>query len=165
MFLREIKMFEFREIRPEDNAALAKIIRDNLKANGLDIPGTAYFDSNLDTLSSYYLNNPNRFYCVLTADGQVVGGVGVDSFDPTEACGELQKLYLTDKCKGQGLGRKLVEFIQEKAQELGYKKLYLETHSNLDVAIQLYKKMGFIEIDKPANVIHSTMDRFFLKEL
>lgn len=37
-------MYRFREITEKDNPIIAKIIRDNLKAVGLDIPGTAYFD-------------------------------------------------------------------------------------------------------------------------
>ena len=40
-------MHRFREITDKDNVTIAKIIRDNLKAVGLDIPGTAYFDAGL----------------------------------------------------------------------------------------------------------------------
>ena len=53
-------MILFREITPSDNKPLAKIIRDNLKTNHLDIPGTVYFDSNLDHLSDYYLTQSNK---------------------------------------------------------------------------------------------------------
>ena len=45
----------YREICKADDAALADIIRSNLKANKLDVPGTAYFDDNLDHLSDFYL--------------------------------------------------------------------------------------------------------------
>ena len=46
-----------------------------------------------------------------------------------------------------------------------YKRIYLETHDNLSIAIHLYKKCGYIEIEKPKEVVHSTMTRFFLKDL
>ena len=50
----------YRLIRTEDDPILADIIRDNLKAHSLDIPGTVYFDNNLNHLSDFYLESPNR---------------------------------------------------------------------------------------------------------
>ena len=55
---------EFRPIGPEQDAAMANIVREALKAHGLDIPGTAYFDASLDHLSAYY-DRPGRGYSVL----------------------------------------------------------------------------------------------------
>ena len=51
------------------------------------------------------------------------------------------------------------------AKEAGYQQLYLETHSNLKVAMKLYEKLGFREIEKPETVVHGTMDHFYLKKL
>ena len=31
--------------------------------------------------------------------------------------------------------------------------------------MKLYEKMGFRQIEKPAAVVHGTMDHFYLKEL
>ena len=44
-------------------------------------------------------------------------------------------------------------------------KIYLETHTNLPTAIHMYEKSGYREIDKPEGVIHSTMNKFFIKDL
>ena len=85
----------YREITPADDAALARIIRTNLKAHRLDIPGTAYFDSHLDHLSEYYLADPaKRYYLIATEGDEVVGGVGLAELSFFEDCAELQKLYL-----------------------------------------------------------------------
>ena len=43
--------------------------------------------------------------------------------------------------------------------------MYLETHSNLDMAMHMYEKYGFHLIGRPETVVHSTMDRFYMKEL
>ena len=43
--------------------------------------------------------------------------------------------------------------------------MYLETHDNLAAAIHVYEKCGYKEIEKPAGVVHATMNRFFIKEL
>ena len=157
----------YRQITKADDEVLAKIIRANLKAHSLDIPGTVYFDKNLDHLSDYYLDNgEKRFYYILTDESEnIIGGVGLAEFSAFDSCAELQKLYLIDSAKGQGLGYKLIELIEEKARALAYKRIYLETHDNLSVAIHLYKKCGYIEIEKPKEIVHSTMTRFFLKDL
>ena len=148
----------------EYDAALAALIRRNLEAAHLDIPGTAYYDNMLDHLSAYY-DAPGRAYYVLIDEGTAVGGVGLAKFDGLINCCELQKLYLDDSVKGRGLGYKLLDFIEERADEIGYERMYLETHTNLEAAIHLYEKAGFTEIEKPQSVVHTTMDRFFIKEL
>ncbi|MBO4679759.1 MAG: GNAT family N-acetyltransferase [Lachnospiraceae bacterium] len=159
-------MMVFREIRKEDDAALAGIIRSNLKAHKLDIPGTAFFDSHLDHLSDFYLSDGGkRYYCIAEEGGEIVGGIGLAELDFFEDCAELQKLYLTDDVKGRGIGYTLIGMIEDKARELGYRQMYLETHSNLEAAIHIYEKCGYREIEKPDAVVHATMDRFFLKKL
>ena len=156
----------YREICKADDAALADIIRSNLKANKLDIPGTAYFDDNLDHLSDFYLaNEDERFYYIALEDENVVGGIGLARLDFISECAELQKLYLADSAKGSGSGYTLIKMIEDKARELSYKRIYLETHSNLEAAIHVYEKSGYREIEKPEAVVHSSMDRFFIKEL
>lgn len=157
---------EYREINKADDIALADIVRRNLKAHGLDIPGTVYFDDNLDHLSDFYLGDKaRRYYFIAVEDDEVVGGVGLAEFEYFEDCAELQKLYLTDRVKGRGIGYQLIRMVEEKARELGYRKMYLETHTNLQAAIHIYKKCGYKEIEKPAGVVHATMNRFFIKEL
>ncbi len=155
------------ELKPEYDLALAELIRDNLKKHALDIPGTVYFDDNLNHLSDFYLSDSERrfYYILLDDNDELIGGIGLAKFDFFEDCSELQKLYLADRVKGEGLSYKLISLIEEKAKELGYKHMYLETHDNLAVAIHVYEKAGYIEIKKPAGVVHATMNRFFMKEL
>lgn len=157
---------EYREITGADDAALAAIIRTNLKTHQLDLPGTVYFDKNLDHLSDFYLaDSAKRFYYIVTEQDEVVGGIGLAEIDLFEDCAELQKLYLADRMKGSGTGYTMIRKIEEKARELGYRQMYLETHDNLPAAIHIYEKCGYREIEKPAGVVHATMNRFFLKTL
>ncbi|MBR6382042.1 MAG: GNAT family N-acetyltransferase [Lachnospiraceae bacterium] len=157
---------KLRRIEEKDNPILARIIRTNLKANELDIPGTAYFDKHLDRLSDYYLADERRFYYIATdEEDRIIGGIGLAELGFFDSCAELQKLYLADPAKGAGLGYRLIAAIEDKARELGYQRIYLETHSNLAAAIHIYEKSGYREIEKPAGVVHSAMDRFFIKNL
>ncbi len=157
----------FNKITPGDDKKLSDIARYNLKKHNLDIPGTAYYDENLNHLSSFYLDDAaKRFYCVVRDDNDnVIGGIGLAELDFFENCAELQKLYLTDSAKGSGIGYKLISLTEDKARELGYKRIYLETHTNLAAAIHIYEKCGYKEINKPAEVVHATMNKFYIKEL
>ena len=157
-------MLTIELLRSEYDAAVASLIRTNLRAYQLDIPGTAYYDEGLDHLSDFY-EHPGRAYYVLIEGDRIVGGIGYAEFPGFSRCCELQKLYLDDGVKGQGLGYDLISFIEAQAWEKKYKQIYLETHTNLQAAIHIYEKCGYKEIDRPASVVHSTMNRFYLKEL
>ena len=156
-----------RPITAQDDQAIAEIVRQNLRAYHLDIPGTAYFDPELDCLSEYYSAQPDRrrYFIAEQEDGTVVGGVGIAEFSGFEDCAELQKLYLADEAKGKGFGKQLIRTAEQYAKAAGYRLLYLETHTNLETAIGLYEKLGFRRIEKPVAVLHSTMNRFYLKQL
>lgn len=54
----------------------------------------------------------------------------------------------------------LMKTAENFAKDINYRKLYLETHSDLKAAIRLYEKLGCKEISRPAFVLYSTMDSF-----
>lgn len=160
-------MFTYRKITQADNKALAEIIRRNLEYYHLDIPNTVYFDPELDRLSDFYNSELQKraYYTAFNENGEIIGGVGIAEFNGIESCAELQKLYLASSERGKGYGKKLEQLAEDLARSAGYKRLYLETHTNLSVAINLYEKAGFKPIEKPSSVVHSSMNRFFIKEL
>ena len=162
-----LKERNMRLITKDDDAVIAAIIRANLERYHLDIPGTAYFDPELDHLSRYYNSGSEaRTYFILTEEsGRVIGGVGMEKFPGFDRCAEVQKLYVAEGWKGRGYGKLLMKTIEEYARAAGFRRLYLETHSNLEVAMRMYEKYGFHLIGRPESVVHSTMDRFDRKEL
>lgn len=166
MVYRRRNEYRIRRIRKEDDASLAAIIRKNLESCKLDISGTAYFDPELDHLSRYYGERPDRRAYFVAEDemGRIIGGVGAAEYSGFEKCAELQKLYLTDEAKGKGIGRRLLQTAEAFAQKNGYERMYLETHSRLKAAIRLYESAGFLQIEPPQGVVHGMMDTFFVKE-
>ena len=157
--------YTYREMTAADNAAVAALIRDNLKAHGLDIPGTVYYDDGLDHLSDYYCDDDHKYFVLTNKDGTVLGGVGFARFDPMPDTAELQKLYLDNSVKGKGLGYELMVLVEGKMRDAGFTTSYLETHDNLEAAIHLYRKCNYTEIPRPDFVKHSAMTRFFTKTL
>lgn len=154
-----------REIRKEDNEQVKAIIQTSLQSLGLAIPGTAYFDPQLNDLYHYYNSLNHAKYWVVERDGEVVGGIGIAPFNEQERICELQKLYLLPNAQGLGLAKALMDTALSFAT-LHYEHCYLETLHKLVAACSLYKKYGFILLTEPLpGSEHSAMDAWFLKQL
>ena len=155
-----------RTIQPEDNAALAKIIRNALKEFKADKPGTVYYDPTTDNLSEVF-KTPKSKYFVMEENGVILGGGGIYPTKnlPAATC-ELVKLYLSDAARGKGLGKLLMEKCFAAATVLGYEKMYLETLPELNIAVPLYEKMGFTYLPAPlGNSGHDGCDIWMIKDL
>ena len=88
-------MLHYRRLQAKDDAQIARIIRTNLERFHLNVPGTVYFDPELDHLSEFYDANPGKRACFVVLDDreQVIGGIGIAEFSGIPNCAELQKLY------------------------------------------------------------------------
>lgn len=152
-----------REMTKEDNAKVKGIIQDSLKSLGLAIPGTAYFDPQLNDLHQYYNNLKHANYWVVEMEGEVVGGIGIAPFNEHDKVCELQKLYLSPTVQGLGLSNKLMETALSFASK-HYQKCYLETIHELKTACKLYEKFGFTLLHEPlSGSEHSAMDAWYIK--
>ncbi len=161
-----VQNFEIRKIKESDNKALAIIIRNVLTEFGGNRLGTAYFDYDTDFMFEAY-QHENEIYFVAEINGELVGGSGIKLLagNSGEIC-ELQKLYINSNIRGLGIGKVLVEKCLEFARHTSYKKCYLETFPNMDAAISLYKKFGFLHLDKPiGDTGHCGCDVWMMKNL
>jgi len=139
-----------REILPEDNEAMALIIRNSLTEFGLNIPGTAYFDESTDRLYEAFRVEKSRYFVALDSDGKQIGGVGIYPTDGLpEDTVELVKMYLVPEQRGKGLGKLLMKKCIALAEELGYDQIYLESMPQLKDAVSAYQKLGFKLLDGP----------------
>jgi putative acetyltransferase len=141
--------FLIRTIQPEDNPALALIVRNTLAEFGANKPGTVYFDPTTDALFELF-GKPRSTYYVALQNGDIMGGAGIYPSDglPPDTC-ELVKMYLVPEARGKGLGRLLIERSLEFAKQAGYKKVYLETMPELKKAVTVYEKFNFRYLDGP----------------
>lgn len=65
---------------------------------------------------------------------------------------EVAKMTVSETCRGQGIGKKLLAHAIEYARANGAKRLYLETNRKLASAIHVYESLGFQHL--PAERIH-----------
>lgn len=154
---------DIREIQPEDDAALAAIIRQTLTEFGANQPGFAWSDPELDALSTAYTGDGAVYYVVIS-EQTLMGGAGIAPF-PCQYAGlcELQKMYLLPAARGQGIGQVLMTRLLATAQTYGYRGCYLETFHTMERAIQLYQRAGFHRLNAPLGQTgHSACNQFYV---
>ncbi|MDN3617909.1 GNAT family N-acetyltransferase [Polaribacter undariae] len=158
--------FIIREIQSKDNAQMATVIREVLLEMGAPKIGTAYEDKATDKMFENF-EKPTSFYYVVEHNNKVVGGAGIAQLDNFEGntC-ELQKMYFLPLTRGKGLGSKLINVCLEKAKTVGFENCYLETMPYMNAAQALYKRSGFVNLDKPmGNTGHYSCPVWMLKKL
>jgi len=60
---------------------------------------------------------------------------------------EMKRLWVPPNHRNQKIGRRLVETLIAEAKSAGYQKMILDTTPSMAVAIPLYRKTGFVEIE------------------
>ncbi|MCF7497773.1 bifunctional helix-turn-helix transcriptional regulator/GNAT family N-acetyltransferase [Vibrio sp. L5-1] len=136
-----------RSLQQQDNTVVANVIRQVSYENGLtEDKGYGVADPTLEDMFNVY-NNERSQYWVIELDGKVVGGGGFAPLAGMPEVCELQKMYFLPETRGKGLAKRLVNMSMEKAKELGYQHMYLETTECLNAAIKLYEKLGFEHLD------------------
>ncbi|MCL4140593.1 UNVERIFIED_CONTAM: hypothetical protein GTU68_019376 [Idotea baltica] len=145
---------------------MAVVIRSVILEMGAPKTGTAYEDRATDNMFETY-QKQKAAYFVVEYNGKVVGGAGIAQLDNFEGntC-ELQKMYFLPIARGKGLGTTLISTCLKKAKEFGFENCYLETLPYMEAAVKLYKKNGFINLDKPmGNTQHYNCNVWMLKKI
>lgn len=102
------------------------------------------FDAELAALPGPYAPPLGALLLARVAD-EPAGCVAIR--DLGEGAAEMKRLYVRPSHRGLGLGRRLAESAVAVAQEIGYVRLRLDTTPEMSAAQELYRRLGFREID------------------
>ncbi|UQB70075.1 GNAT family N-acetyltransferase [Epilithonimonas zeae] len=156
-----------RENKKEDNKILAKIIRTSFHDFEVSCTnGTVYSDPTTDDLYSLFQTGKSALF-VAEENGLILGCCGIfPTENLPENTTELVKFYLTKEARGKGIGKLLMEKCVEKAKELGYQQVYLESLPEFSKAVSIYEKQGFRYLEKAlGNSGHSGCNLWMIKKL
>jgi GNAT superfamily N-acetyltransferase len=123
---------------------------------------SAFSDLNKEWISKYFVMEETDYKALDHPDTYIIdkGGyilVALYNHEPLGVCAlvkmndpdydyELSKMAVSPAAQGKKIGWKLAQAIIDKARTLGAKKLYLESNTILEPAINLYRKLGFTEV-------------------
>jgi ribosomal protein S18 acetylase RimI-like enzyme len=79
---------------------------------------------------------------IVELDGEPAGSIGLSDEGDDEAA--IRWVVLSPEVRGKGLGRRLLGEMLAFAEEHGYRRVWLETFSELHAAAHLYRDHGFV---------------------
>lgn len=126
----------------------------SLQTLALQAVGGAYggkWDEDLNNISDIYLREGD--FLVVTAKNKIIamGALKKISKDIVE----LKRMRVHPDFQRQGLGQLLIDHLEYRAKELGYKTIQLDTTLKQVGAQNLYEKNGYIEIRRATDGLPS----------
>ena len=124
------------------NKQIKKLFKEYANYLGIDL-SFQNFEEELKTLPGDY-STPDG--CILLAyyENKLVGCVALRKFQ--EKVCEMKRLYIRPNFRRKKIGKALSIAIINKAKEIGYKSMRLDTLPFMKEAISLYLTLGFKEI-------------------
>ena len=128
-----------RRYVPEDRLAIIEISRLALEYGGMPGHKTSLEHESKD-IENIYFNNSGEFL-VLLVDNQIIGIGGLMRQDNTT--GRIRRMRIHPNYQRHGYGGLILGKLEQKAVELGYRKLVLRTSDKLKSAMNFYVKQGY----------------------
>lgn len=132
----------FRPATNADGEQIRELIYSVLTEYGL-VPEPDGTDADIADVENNYIARGGIFEVLVDDNEKILGTVGL--YPMGDGVVELRKMYFAPELRGRGWGKKTLTRMIERARELGFTRIYLETASPLKEAIGLYKKFGFTE--------------------
>ena len=139
-----------RDAEPGDYPAVAQLMRDFIawhrERHATDLTMIdGYFDpeayeAELRGLPGYYAP-PDGALLVADSQGRVAGCVALKRLG--DGVCEMKRLFVDGRHHGEGIGKALAMAIVERAKDLGYSRMMLDTGPKQIEAQTIYRKLGF----------------------
>jgi GNAT superfamily N-acetyltransferase len=100
-------------------------------------------DEELGLTAAMFDPPQGTFLVARSRDVDVVGGVGVRTFEAVPGVGEIKRLWVDPAWRRRGLGRVLMDEIESVAGRLGFSSLHLATGDRQPEAVALYEGTGW----------------------
>ena len=135
-------MMEVRRYRASDHDAVWDLHNVALNEVGAHA-GNGPWDDDLHRIESEYIEAGGEFY-VGVIDGRIVAMGALKRLTGTRA--EICRMRVHPNLQRKGLGTRILSKLEERARELGFRTLTLDTTAGQVAAIRMYTKAGYEEV-------------------
>lgn len=136
---RTYREFIIRDWQPGDRAAAAQVIGDALQEFGLAWEPEGA-DADVLQVEYYYQNGA---FWVVERCGEIVATAAFYPIERGHNAVEIRKMYLRPGVRRQGLGRYLLQQLEQEIAARQFKQIWLETATALAGAVAFYESMGY----------------------
>jgi ribosomal protein S18 acetylase RimI-like enzyme len=133
-----------RRYRTEDREIVLRLHEVGLRETGTFVEGWD-LDEDLLDIEGTYLNDSGEFFVGLLADRIVAIGA-LRGIAPGRA--EIKRMRVDPAFQRRGFGQAILDALEERATELGYATLHLDTTVQQQAARRLYTKNGYREVHR-----------------
>jgi len=85
-------------------------------------------------------------FVVASSDGRPVACGGLQVLSPGVA--EVKRMWVADDWRGAGLGSRMLGHLEQRARDLGHRRVVLDTNGTLTEAIALYARAGYQPVER-----------------
>jgi GNAT superfamily N-acetyltransferase len=129
-----------------------------VEASGASPAGLTKYDQEIAGLPGVY--GPPRGDVLLAADGRGLAACGsLREVEP--GVGEIKRVFVRADHRGPGFGPRFTGALLDRALELGYARVRVDTLPSMEAAIEFYQAMGFTPI--PAYWPHPVAGELFFE--
>ncbi|MBU0459706.1 MAG: GNAT family N-acetyltransferase [Nanoarchaeota archaeon] len=135
-------------IRKATEEDLDKIIFLDLNSDHIFYKKNPNFKKGVPKWMKEKFNEKNKEVYVYEKKNTIIGAAFLKkSFSVYNSC-EIDYLAVLKSEQGQGIGKKLIEFIEKKAQELGFERIFIYTGLDNLKAHRFYEKNNYKKINE-----------------
>jgi len=121
-------------------------------------PGATHF-----RLDPQEVTEGNGAFLIAYANEKAIGCGAIRKLENDTA--EIKRMYVAPEARRTGIGRKILEALEEEGRRLGARRLLLETGERQIDAMGLYIKAGFLRIPPFGEYVGSPLSVCMAKEL
>jgi putative acetyltransferase len=139
--MQKYQHYLIRSWEPRDRQAAALVIQTVLAEYGLGWEA-AGADRDVLEIETFYGDRGGEFW-VVEDGGKIVGTAAYYPIDRGDRAVEIRKMYLLPDARGKGLGKYLLQALENAIAVAGYREIWIETASILKEAVALYESHGY----------------------
>ena len=142
-------MLKIRPFLPQDQKTAQALILQGLGEHFGRIDPT--LNPDLDDIFQTYVQ-AGHYFIVIENGEEIVGTAALITESP--GVGRIVRVTVKPNQRRAGIGRALVQHLLQKATEIGYSQVLVETNLDWHDAIRLYERNGFEEYDRDEEEVH-----------